>query len=92
MRCGVKIITWNSVLLVALLLRVTIAATRTFIFKHFPDMGSIYSLASFMFIDLFILTWLFYGVELFSKRVNRCDEKVPILYGLNMVIICLNFI
>lgn len=91
-KCGVKIVTWNSVLVVALFLRVTISSTRMFFFKHFPEMGSTYSLASFMFIDLFLLTWLCYGIELFTQKSNRCDEKAPYLYTLNLAIIGLNLI
>lgn len=75
-----KIVTWNSVFLIALFLRVAISTTRTFILNHFPDMGAVYSFVSFLLIDVFILSWQIYGVQLFSEKINTCSAKAPVLY------------
>ena len=64
LRCGIRIVTWTTVYIISLFLRITIATTRTFILNHFPDISSIYNLTSFLLIDIFMLSWQIYGIQL----------------------------
>jgi hypothetical protein len=56
-RCGIRLVTWSSIFMLAMFIRIAISTTRTFIFTHFPDMGPLYSFVSFLIIDGFILSW-----------------------------------
>ena len=88
-KCGIKLVTWNSIYLLAMFTRITISTTKTFIFRHFPDIGPLYSLASFVLVDGFILSWQLYGITLVNKEKHTCGSKAPTLYNMMIALLIL---
>jgi hypothetical protein len=86
-KCGIKLVTWVSIYILSMFLRVAISSTKQYIFNHFPDMGPVYSLISFLIVDVFVLSWQVYGVQLLKSKNHTCSEKAPFLY--NMIILLL---